>query len=105
MIQIADTLLRRVQLSLTYWGALMFAYVNAPISGNYTFLVNSDNGARLWVDSTLVVNATCRNVRTRPHLSPCNAYIYHCSRPPPFDKQPSAGNKVCVYAHLQNHVF
>lgn len=48
-----------MQETLTFWAALLFSYVNAPYAGTYIFQVNSDNGARLWVDSVLVVNATC----------------------------------------------
>lgn len=53
--------MRVVQTSYTYWGARILGYYNVATGnvGNYTFMINVDNAARLWVDGTLVVNATC----------------------------------------------
>ena len=42
----------------TNWGATIFAYFDANVTGNstYTFYVASDNGAQLYLDSTLLIN-------------------------------------------------
>lgn len=43
-----------------YWGALMFSYLHASSANTYLFEVLVDNAARLWVDDTLVIDATCK---------------------------------------------
>lgn len=50
-----------MQATYQYWGARLFSYYNAPSgSGStFTFYMKVDNAARLWVDSTLIINATC----------------------------------------------
>lgn len=47
----------QLQLKMHYWAALLFTYFDAPTADNYTFLVNSDNGAVVWIDGVAVVDA------------------------------------------------
>ena len=44
------------QNSFNYWGAVLFSYLSAPTSDNYTFYVQSDNGAKVWVDGNVVID-------------------------------------------------
>ena len=44
----------------TYWGALFFSYMHAKETNTYAFAMNVDNAARLWVNGTLVIDATCK---------------------------------------------
>ncbi len=40
----------------TNWGATLFSFFNANVSGNYTFHVASDNGAQLYLNSSLLID-------------------------------------------------
>ena len=40
----------------TNWGATLFSYFNVNVSGKYTFHVASDNGAQLYLNSTLLID-------------------------------------------------
>ena len=40
----------------TNWGATLFSFFNVNVSGNYTFHVASDNGAQLYLNSSLLVD-------------------------------------------------
>ncbi len=42
----------------TNWGATLFSYFNVNVSGMYTFHVASDNGAQLYLNSTLLIDNT-----------------------------------------------
>ena len=42
-----------------YWGARIFSYFRAPSNNGYVFQMQVDSAARLWVDNTLLINATC----------------------------------------------
>ena len=48
-----------------YWGARLFTYLNAQTSNTYVFGIQVDNGARLWVDNTLIVDATCTSLTNK----------------------------------------
>ena len=50
-----------MQLTYDYWGALIFGYLENPNAAatDYIFQMQVDNAARLWVDGTLVIDATC----------------------------------------------
>ncbi|KAL0055724.1 hypothetical protein WJX82_003766 [Trebouxia sp. C0006] len=43
----------------TNWGALLFSYLHASSPADYAFQINVDSAARLWVNNTLIINATC----------------------------------------------
>ncbi|DBA80578.1 TPA: hypothetical protein ACH3X1_007839 [Trebouxia sp. C0004] len=38
------------------WGATLFSFFNADVSGSYTFHVASDNGAQLYLNSSLLID-------------------------------------------------
>ncbi|KAL0046656.1 hypothetical protein WJX82_006318 [Trebouxia sp. C0006] len=40
----------------TNWGATLFSFFNANVSGDYTFRVASDNGAQLYLNGSLLVD-------------------------------------------------
>ena len=42
-----------------YWGAKLFSYLHATVAQDYAFQMQVDSAARLWVNSTLIINATC----------------------------------------------
>ena len=44
-----------VQNSFSYWGAVLFSYLSAPTNENYTLYVQSDNGAKVWVDGNVII--------------------------------------------------
>lgn len=48
-----------MQGSYQYWGARLFSYFHAPNASAYAFEMQVDDAARLWVDNTLVVDASC----------------------------------------------
>jgi len=39
-----------------YWWGHIFGFLTVPVTGNYTFEVDSDDGARLWIGPNLVVD-------------------------------------------------
>ncbi|KAL0020762.1 hypothetical protein WJX77_010440 [Trebouxia sp. C0004] len=41
------------------WGALLFSYLKASAAQDYAFQINVNSAARLWVNNTLIINATC----------------------------------------------
>lgn len=53
-------LLPAMQLSCDYWAALLYTKFQAPYNDTYTFYINSDNGANLYVDSNIIVNNSGR---------------------------------------------
>ena len=42
--------------SFNNWGCVLFSYLQAPTSENYTFYVQSDNGAKLWIDGNVIID-------------------------------------------------
>ena len=43
-----------------YWGAKLFSYLHASAADDYSFQMQVDSAARLWVNNTLIIDATCR---------------------------------------------
>ncbi|KAL0020817.1 hypothetical protein WJX79_011000 [Trebouxia sp. C0005] len=41
------------------WGALLFSYLHASVAQDYAFEIYVTSAARLWVNNTLIINATC----------------------------------------------
>ncbi len=54
-----------------YWGAKLFSYFHAAVAQRYLFKMQVDSAARLWVNGTLVINATC----TKQYKSMCSATL------------------------------
>ena len=52
--------------SFTNWGATIFAYFDANVTGNstYTFYLASDDGAQLYLDSTLLINNSGMSIQS-----------------------------------------
>ena len=48
-----------LQATYQYWGALLFAYMDASSAQTYVFQMQVDTAARLWIDSALIIDATC----------------------------------------------
>ena len=44
-----------------YWGARFFSLLYIGTATFYGFQMQVDNAARLWVNDTLVIDATCRS--------------------------------------------
>jgi len=47
----------------TNWGATLFSFFNANVSGDYTFRVASDNGAQLYLDGSLLVDNSGKSIK------------------------------------------
>ena len=45
-----------------YWGARLFSYMKVAANSTYSFVLQADSSARLWVEGTLLINATCRSL-------------------------------------------
>ena len=60
-LQLASQATADMQGTYTYWGARLFSYLHqaSPATQTYAFQMQVDNGARLWVDNNLVIDATC----------------------------------------------
>ena len=58
-----------MQETITYWGGRLFSYMNAKMANSYVFQMYVDNAARLWVDNTLVINATCATLAHHLHVA------------------------------------
>ena len=59
----------------TNWGATLFAYFDANVTGNstYTFYVASDNGAQLYLDSTLLIDNSGTSISSHyTHSNACH---------------------------------
>lgn len=44
-----------------YWGARFFSLMYIGTETSYTFQMQVDDAARLWINNTLVIDATCRS--------------------------------------------
>ncbi len=55
----------------TNWGATLFSYFNANVSGKYTFHVASDNGAQLYLNSSLLVDNSSKSKSLRHLAATC----------------------------------
>ena len=51
-----------MQATYQYWGARLFSYFHAPTTDIYAFGMQVDSAARLWLDNTLLINATCTSL-------------------------------------------
>lgn len=61
-----------------YWGAQLFSYFDATVASTYVFQMQVDSAARLWVQGTLVIDATC--MALAQHLnSMCSADCHQTS--------------------------
>ncbi len=47
----------------TNWGATLFSFFNANVSGDYTFRVASDNGAQLYLNGSLLVDNSGKSIK------------------------------------------
>ncbi len=68
-----------------YWGAKLFSYLRASAAQDYSFQMQVDSAARLWVNNTLIINATCR----KHWKSMCSATLHQTPK--------NASNPCCCY--------
>ncbi|KAL0056133.1 hypothetical protein WJX82_008016 [Trebouxia sp. C0006] len=57
-----------------YWGAKLFSYLHATVAQDYAFQMQVDSAARLWVNSTLIINATCAQNATQSTIN--SSYLW-----------------------------
>ena len=48
-----------IQGTYQYWGARILTWLNSPVTQNAALQMQVDSSARLWVDGTLTIDATC----------------------------------------------
>lgn len=52
-----------------YWGARFFSFMHIGTETSYTFQMRVDDAARLWINNTLVIDATCTSfTHSKLHL-------------------------------------
>lgn len=60
--KLASEAMAAMQGTYQYWGARLFSYFEASAANSsYAFQVQVNSAARLWVNNTLVIEATCRS--------------------------------------------
>lgn len=68
-----------------YWGAKLFSYFHASVPESYLFQMQVDSAARLWVNGSLIIDATC----TKHWKSTHSATLHQMPK--------NASNSCCCY--------
>jgi len=62
------------------WGATLFSFFNANVSGSYTFHLASDNGAQLYLNGSLLIDNSGKSISLQVLAATCmEPYVYSCA--------------------------